>query len=89
MTANVWMRILPAQRKLIAAMQEGREPDNALAERAKQRSKHNTFMVMPVVFIMLSNHFPTATYGSEYNWIILSVLVLVGWAAAKVVRDHH
>ena len=88
MTANVWIRILPAQRKLIAAAKEGRQPDPRLAERAKQRSKQNTFMVLPVVFIMISNHFPVATYGNRYNWIVLAALVLVGWAAAKIIRSR-
>jgi uncharacterized membrane protein len=88
MAANVWVRILPAQRQLIAAAQEGRQPDLRLADRAKQRSKQNTFMVLPVVFIMISNHFPVATYGNRYNWIILAALVLVGWGAAKVIRSR-
>lgn len=88
MAANVWIRILPAQRRLIAAAQEKGEPDLRLAERAKQRSKQNTFMVLPVVFIMISNHFPVATYGNRYNWIVLAALVLVGWAAAKVIRSR-
>jgi uncharacterized membrane protein len=88
MAANVWVRILPAQRQLIAAARNGRQPDPRLAERAKQRSKQNTFMVMPVVFIMISNHFPVATYGNRYNWIILAALVLVGWGAAKIIRNR-
>jgi uncharacterized membrane protein len=41
---------------------------------------------VPVVFIMLSSHFPSSTYGSKYNWVVLSVLVLAGWVAAKFVR---
>jgi uncharacterized membrane protein len=86
MAANVWMRILPAQRRMIAAVKAGRAPDTALAARAKLRSKQNTFMVVPAVFTMISNHFPTATYGSRYNWLILSALILVGWAAAKLIR---
>ncbi len=86
MTANVWMRILPAQRNMIAATSAGNAPDAALAARAKLRSKHNTFLIWPVVFIMISNHFPVATYGDKYNWLILSVLVLVGWGAAKIAR---
>lgn len=86
MAANVWLRILPAQRRMIAAVQKGGRPDLTLAARAKQRSKHNTFMVVPVVLIMLSNHFPVATYGHVYNWLVLSALVLVGWCAAKVLR---
>ncbi len=87
MTANVWMRILPGQRKLLAAMKEGREPDQRLVDRAKQRSRHNTFMIVPVVFTMISNHYPVATYGSDYNWIILAVLVPLGWLVAKFIRE--
>jgi len=86
MTANVWMRILPAQKKMIAALNEGRKPDERLAGQAKLRSKQNTFMAVPVVFIMISNHFPGVTYGERYNWIILAVLVLAGWIAAKFIR---
>lgn len=88
MAANVWMRILPAQRQLIAAAKEGRQPDLRLADRAKQRSKQNTYMVLPVVFIMISNHFPVATYGNRYNWAVLAALVLVGWGAAKIIRTR-
>ncbi|HEV8384249.1 MAG TPA: urate hydroxylase PuuD, partial [Candidatus Acidoferrales bacterium] len=86
MTLNVWMRILPAQKKMVAALAAGRAPDLTLGARAKQRSKHNTFMVVPVVFTMISNHFPIATYGDKYAWIILVVLVLVGWGAAAAIR---
>jgi uncharacterized membrane protein len=86
MAANVWLRILPAQRRMIAATRAGQAPDAALAARAKLRSKQNTYMVVPTVFTMISNHFPTATYGSRYNWLILSVLILVGWLAAKIIR---
>jgi len=86
MTANVWMRILPAQRRMIAATKEGKEPDVALAARAKLRSKQNTYMAVPTVFLMISSHYPTATYGTQYNWGVLSVLVLAGWGAAKLIR---
>lgn len=86
MAANVWMRILPAQKKMIAAIKEGRKPDDALSAQAKLRSKQNTFMAVPVVFIMISNHFPAATYGDQYNWIVLSILILAGWIAAKFIR---
>jgi uncharacterized membrane protein len=86
MVANVWMRILPAQRRMIAATSAGEMPDARLGAQAKLRSKQNTFMVVPVVFTMISNHFPTATYGSRYDWIILSILILVGWVAAKFIR---
>ena len=86
MAANVWMRILPAQRRMIAAVKEGRAPDPAEGARAKLRSKHNTFMVVPAVFTMVSNHYPVSTYGHDYNWAILSALVLAGWVAAKLIR---
>jgi uncharacterized membrane protein len=86
MAANVWMHILPAQRRMIAALKEGRKPDERLSARAKLRSKQNTFMAVPVVFIMISNHYPGVTYGDRYNWIILSALVLAGWIAAKFIR---
>jgi len=81
MTANVWMRILPAQKRMVAALKEGREPDQAEAARAKLRSKHNTFLVVPVVFLMLSSHFP-----GTYRWGTVSLLVLAGWVAAKFIR---
>lgn len=86
MTANVWMIILPGQRKMVAALKAGEQPDLDLAHRAKLRSKHNTFMVVPVVFIMISNHFPTASYGTTMNWLVLSLLVLAGWGTARVIR---
>ena len=86
MAANVWMRILPAQKKMIAAINEGRKPDEALSAQAKLRSKQNTFMAVPVVFIMISNHFPGVTYGERHNWVVLSILILVGWLAAKFIR---
>jgi uncharacterized membrane protein len=85
MVANVWQIILPAQRRMVAALKAGTQPNLAEGARAKKRSKHNTFIVIPVVFIMISNHYPS-TYGSPHNWVILSAVVLVGWAAAKIIR---
>lgn len=87
MTANVWFRILPSQRKMIATAAAGAKFDASLAAQAKLRSKHNTFMAVPVVFIMISNHFPVATYGNTYGWEILVTLVVIGWVAAKVIRE--
>jgi uncharacterized membrane protein len=87
MMLNVWRRILPAQRKMIAAAASGATFDPALGSQAKLRSKHNTFMAVPVVFIMLSNHFPVATYGNRYSWEILVALIVIGWGAAKVIRQ--
>jgi uncharacterized membrane protein len=87
MTANVWFCILPSQRKMIVAAAAGETFDAALGAQAKLRSKHNTFMAVPVVFIMISNHFPAATYGNTYGWEVLVALVILGWTAAKVIRE--
>jgi uncharacterized membrane protein len=87
MSANVWFRILPSQRKMIAAAAAGAKFDASLSAQAKLRSKHNTFMAVPVVFIMISNHFPVATYGNKYALEVLVALVLVGWGAAKIIRQ--
>jgi uncharacterized membrane protein len=87
MTLNVWMRILPAQRKMIAAAAAGETFDVSLGTQAKLRSKHNTFLAVPVVFLMLSNHYPVATYGNHYAWEIMVGLVVAGWGAAKLIRE--
>jgi uncharacterized membrane protein len=88
MTANVWLRILPFQRQMVAAIQKGIPPDMSLGDRAKQRTKHNNYMVVPIVFIMISNHFPVATYGNQYNWVVLPVLMIAGGIAAKILRSR-
>ncbi len=87
MTLNVWMRILPAQRRMIAAAAAGEKFDASLGAQAKLRSKHNTFLAVPVVFLMLSNHFPVATYGNRFGWQILVALVVAGGVAAKLIRE--
>jgi uncharacterized membrane protein len=81
MTANVWFYVVPSQRELVAATRAGLAQDPALSYRAKQRSIHNNYMTFPVLFIMISNHFPS-TYGSALNWLILAVL-MVGSAAFR------
>jgi uncharacterized membrane protein len=79
MVANVWLRILPAQREMLAATRAGRPADFTLGERAKQRSVHNSYMTFPLLFIMLSNHYP-ATYASAVNWLVLAFLFVAGAA---------
>ena len=79
MVANVWMRILPAQQQMLDATRAGRHADFALGERAKQRSVHNSYMTFPLLFIMLSNHYP-ATYASPVNWLVLLLLFVAGAA---------
>src|SRR2546427_6385796 len=70
---------------MITAAAAGAKFDASLSAQAKLRSKHNTFMAVPVVVLMISNHFPVATYGNTYSWGILIALVLVGWAAGKII----
>ncbi|MGE0151118.1 MAG: urate hydroxylase PuuD [Reyranellaceae bacterium] len=79
MTANVWMRIIPAQRALVAAARAGAKPEARLGKEAKKRSIHNNYMTLPVVFVMLSTHF-ASTWGHEWNWAVLAALMLVGAA---------
>jgi uncharacterized membrane protein len=81
MTANVWFYVVPSQRALVAATKAGLAQDPALSYRAKQRSIHNNYMTFPVLFIMISNHFP-GTYGNTLNWLILAVL-MVGSATVR------
>jgi uncharacterized membrane protein len=88
MACNVWIRIIPAQQEMVAAIREGRPPDPRLGERAKGRSKHNTLMVAPLLLVMLSNHFPTITYGQRHSWAALAVVIVVGCAAAAVLRKR-
>lgn len=89
MTANVWMRILPGQRRIIQAVEAGKEPDLRLAAVAKDRSRHNTYLALPVVLIMIGNHFPVATYGNRLAWLVLVALVLVGFAARWGIERHE
>ena len=79
MVANVWVRILPAQQQMLDATRAGRAADFALGERAKIRSVHNSYMTFPLLFIMLSNHFP-ATYANPENWLVLLLLFIAGGA---------
>jgi uncharacterized membrane protein len=75
MTGNVWFVILPSQRELIAATKEGRAQDPRIGYQAKQRSVHNNYITFPLLFIMLSNHFPIA-YGNRWSWVVLLVLAV-------------
>src|SRR5687768_2630200 len=70
MAANVFFTIIPAHWELVRAKQQGREPDPAPGLRAKQRSVHNNYLTLPVVFAMLAGHFPL-TFGREHAWLVL------------------
>jgi uncharacterized membrane protein len=82
MAMNVWMRIWPSQKKIIAAIKSGTAPDAAAVSLAGLRSKQNTYMSVPLVLTMVSNHYPTV-YGAPNSWVVLLVLVAIGWALVK------
>jgi uncharacterized membrane protein len=77
MTANVFFIIIPGQKKIIAALTAGQEPDPALGKRAKIRSTHNNYITLPVVFLMLSNHYPMFS-GSPLLWLIVALVLVAG-----------
>ena len=77
MVANVFFVIIPAHWELVRAKEAGREPDPAPGIRAKQRSVHNNYLTLPVLFAMLSNHFPSA-YGHSYSWLVLVAMMAIG-----------
>jgi len=80
MAGNVWAHILPAQAKMIRATEEGRTPDFSLAEKAKIRSVHNSYLTFPVLFTMISNHFP-GTWGTPHRALVLGLLIALGMGA--------
>ena len=86
MAANVWMLILPTQRRMIAAIGQGQRLDPALEDQAMLRTKHNTYLSVPLVLVMLSNHFPTVSYGHSWSWAMLGFFLLLGFAGAHVMR---
>lgn len=77
MVANVWHRILPNQQKMIDATRAGEKPDYSLGIRAKHRSVHNSYATLPVIFMMVSNHYPEL-YSGDLNWLVLVLMILLG-----------
>jgi uncharacterized membrane protein len=77
MTANVFFIIMPNQRIVVKDLQEGRTPDAKYGKIAKLRSTHNNYLTLPVIFLMLSNHYPLA-FATEYNWLIAALVFLMG-----------
>ncbi len=77
MAANVFMVIIPNQKKIVASLTAGEEPDPKLGQIGKQRSLHNNYMTLPVLLLMVSNHYPM-TFSNPYNWVVIAGLGLVG-----------
>jgi uncharacterized membrane protein len=88
MTANVFFIIMPNQRIVVADLQAGRTPDAKYGKIAKLRSTHNNYLTLPVVFLMLSNHYPLA-FATEYNWIIAALVFLMGVTIRHFFNTSH
>lgn len=88
MTANVAMVIMPNQRIVVADLKAGRRPDSKYGKIAKLRSTHNNYLTLPVVFLMLSNHYPLA-FASRYNWLIAALVFLMGVSIRHFFNTKH
>ena len=88
MTANVFFIIMPNQRIVVKDLQEGRVPDAKYGKIAKLRSMHNNYLTLPVIFLMLSNHYPLA-FATEYSWIIAALVFLTGVTIRHYFNTMH
>jgi uncharacterized membrane protein len=88
MVANVFLLIMPNQRKVVAALLRGDTPDPRLGAQAKQRSLHNNYLTLPVVFIMIGNHYPLA-FATKYSWVILALVIIMGCVIRVYFNTMH
>jgi uncharacterized membrane protein len=88
MVANVAMVIIPNQRRMVAALLKGEPPDPIWGQRGKQRSVHNTYFTLPVLFMMISNHYPI-TYSTRWNWLLLLAIGLIGAGVRRIFVLRH
>ncbi len=88
MSANVFFIIMPNQRIVVADLKAGRTPDAKYGKIAKQRSTHNNYLTLPVIFLMLSNHYPLA-FASEMNWLIAALVFLMGVTIRHYFNSLH
>jgi uncharacterized membrane protein len=88
MTGNVFFIIMPNQRVVVADLKAGRTPDPKYGKIAKQRSTHNNYLTLPVIFLMLSTHYPLA-FATQYNWIIASLVFLMGVTIRHYFNSIH
>ncbi|MFD2740581.1 urate hydroxylase PuuD [Sulfitobacter aestuarii] len=88
MTANVFFIIMPNQRIVVKDLKEGRTPDAKYGKIAKLRSTHNNYLTLPVIFLMLSNHYPLA-FATEYNWLIAALVFLMGVTIRHYFNTMH
>ncbi|MGF1476220.1 MAG: urate hydroxylase PuuD [Geminicoccaceae bacterium] len=88
MVANVFLIIIPNQKKVVADLLAGRQPAAELGAQAKQRSMHNNYLTLPVLFLMISGHYPL-TFASQYNWLILGIVLVMGAVIRHFFNSRH
>ena len=88
MVANVFVIIIPYQKKTVAALIAGTEPDPRWGALGKQRSVHNNYLTLPVVFLMLSNHYPLF-FATRYNWLIVAIVLAIGPVIRHFFNSRH
>ncbi len=88
MVANVFLIIIPNQKKVVADLIAGRTPDPTLGAQGKQRSVHNNYLTLPVIFLMLSNHYPLV-YATRFNWLIVAIVLAIGPVIRHFFNSRH
>jgi uncharacterized membrane protein len=88
MVANVFFVIIPNQKIVVADLIAGRQPDPALGAQAGQRSLHNNYLTLPVLFLMISNHYPLS-FATHWNWLIVAVVIIVGAVIRHFYNVRH
>ena len=84
----MFLVIIPNQKKVVADLIAGRAPDPRLGQQAKQRSLHNNYLTLPVLFVMISNHYPLA-FASRWNWVIFALVLVVGAVIRHFYNERH
>jgi uncharacterized membrane protein len=88
MVANVFATIIPNQKKIVAALLKGETPDPQLGEAGKQRSVHNNYLTLPVIVLMISNHYPLL-FATRYNWVIVAIVLALGPVIRHFFNQRH
>ena len=88
MVANVFLIVIPNQKRTVAALLDGREPDPKWGAEAKQRSVHNNYLTLPVIFLMISNHYPLM-FATRFNWLIVAIVLAIGPVIRHFFNSRH
>jgi uncharacterized membrane protein len=88
MVANVFLLIIPNQKKIVAALLAGQSPDPKLGKAGKERSVHNNYLTLPVVVLMISNHYPLL-FATRFNWVIVAIVLALGPVIRHFFNERH